>query len=307
MTALAIVHSAEPIGAIATRATTDHAIVESWLESLGSARTVANFGTTAARLLGILACHGLTLRTARVEDIRESLRSIAEGMSASTARQYTQRVKSLLGYAHRMGYLAFNAGVAIRPPAAQSSLAKRIATETEIALLIRATRRPRDRMLIQVGYAAGLRVSELVQLTWAEIIERDGGQVQIHVVGKGGKVRQVMLPEIASAALLTYRADAPATAPVFPSRKGGGHLTPRAVNHMLDVAGQAAGINPALSAHWLRHAHASHALQRGATIAEVKETLGHANVATTSAYLHARPENSSGRVLDRGVFLIEAS
>ena len=63
-----------------------------------------------------------------------------------------------------------------------------------------------------------------------------------------------------------------------------------------------ATVNPALSAHWLRHAHASHALNRGATIAEVKDTLGRANVATTSVYLHARPERSSGLVMDEGIF-----
>jgi integrase/recombinase XerD len=72
---------------------------------------------------------------------------------------------------------------------------------------------------------------------------------------------------------------------------------------MLKIAATKAGVNPGISAHWLRHAHASHALDRGATIAEVKDTLGHANVATTSAYLHARPGISSGRVLDSGVFL----
>lgn len=71
---------------------------------------------------------------------------------------------------------------------------------------------------------------------------------------------------------------------------------------MLKAAALKAGVNPAISAHWLRHAHASHAFDRGATLAEVKDTLGHANVSTTSVYLHARPGTLSGRVLDEGVF-----
>jgi integrase/recombinase XerD len=56
-----------------------------------------------------------------------------------------------------------------------------------------------------------------------------------------------------------------------------------------------------ISPHWLRHAHASHAIDRGATLPEVQSTLGHSNVATTSGYLHARPESSSGLRLDPGV------
>ena len=65
----------------------------------------------------------------------------------------------------------------------------------------------------------------------------------------------------------------------------------------------AAGINEAVSPHWLRHAHGSHAIERGASLPEVQATLGHGNISTTSGYLHARPDSSSGLRLDPGVFL----
>ena len=65
----------------------------------------------------------------------------------------------------------------------------------------------------------------------------------------------------------------------------------------------AAGINTAVSPHWLRHTHGSHAIERGASLPRVQTTLGHGNIATTSGYLHARPDDSSGLVLDPGVFL----
>ena len=81
-----------------------------------------------------------------------------------------------------------------------------------------------------------------------------------------------------------------------------GRLSERAVNYMLKRAAERAGITGAISPHWLRHAHGSHALDRGATLAEVQTTLGHANVATTSGYLHARPDTSSGLRLDPGIF-----
>jgi integrase/recombinase XerD len=64
-----------------------------------------------------------------------------------------------------------------------------------------------------------------------------------------------------------------------------------------------AGVNPDVSPHWLRHAHGSHAIDRGASLPEVQATLGHGNISTTSGYLHARPDSSSGLKLDQKVFL----
>ena len=164
-----------------------------------------------------------------------------------------------------------------------------------MGLLVRSAPSHRDCILIEVGYAGGLRVSELVALTWSDVIERDGGMVQLSVLGKGQKRREVLLPEVVSRSLLSLRTDAGASDPVFASPRGG-HLTERAVNDMLKRAAK-------LSAHWLRHAHASHAIDRGAALPVVQSTLGHGNIAVTSAYLHARPGDSSGLSLDPGVFL----
>jgi site-specific recombinase XerD len=285
-----------------TRAGSDAELVASWLSGMTSDRTRANFATTAARFLDILASRGLGLRTAKLEDMREAIAALGEGKAKSSAVQYAQRAKSLLAYAHRLGYLPFNAGAAIKTKGGNVDRAKRIASETEIALLIRAAPSKRDRLMLQVAYAGGLRVSELVALTWGDVLPRPDGRVQLSVTGKGDKLRPVLLPEIVGRALLAARGEAPAGAPLFASRKGGAPLLARAVNRMMKRAAEVAGINPEISAHWLRHAHASHALNRGATIAEVKDTLGHANVATTSVYLHARPDRSSGLVLDDGIF-----
>jgi integrase/recombinase XerD len=76
----------------------------------------------------------------------------------------------------------------------------------------------------------------------------------------------------------------------------------RAVHRMIKKAAEAAGVNADVSPHWLRHAHDSHAIERGASLPEVQATLGHGNISTTSGYLHARPDSSSGLALDPGVF-----
>ena len=157
-------------------------------------------------------------------------------------------------------------------------------------------------MLLEVVYAGGLRISEVLALNWADVLPREQGRVQLSITGKGGKVRQVLLPEIVSRSLLSLRGDAGANDPVFVSRKGG-RLAERTVNAMVKRAAKAAGINEAVSSHWLRHAHGSHAIERGASLPEVQATLGHGNIATTSGYLHARPDSSSRLRLDPGVFL----
>jgi integrase/recombinase XerD len=157
-------------------------------------------------------------------------------------------------------------------------------------------------VLLETGYAGGLRVSEITD-TWANVLPRDEGRVQLSITGKGGKVRQVLLPEIVSRSLLSLRGDVGANDPIFASRKGGGRLTQQGVDAMVKRAAKAAGINAKVSSHWLRSAHGSHAIDRGASLPEVQATLGHGNISTTSGYLHARPDSSSGLRLDPGVFL----
>src|ERR1700680_491265 len=84
---------------------------------------------------------------------------------------------------------------------------------------------------------------------------------------------------------------------VFASRKGGGHLDRSQVLRIVQQAARRAGIRRKVSPHWFRHAHASHAMDRGAGIHLVQATLGHASITTTGKYLHARPKDSSARFL----------
>jgi integrase/recombinase XerD len=161
---------------------------------------------TARRFVAALPEGGL--RAATVEDVRDALGSMSAGLSEVSARQYVLRIKSLLGYAHALGYTPFNAGATIKVRSNagnRGATAKRIITEVEVGLLIRAAPSKRDRVLLEVIYAGGLRVSETDSLTWADVVPR-GDRVQLSITGKGGKVRQVLLPEIVSRSLLSLRA-----------------------------------------------------------------------------------------------------
>jgi integrase/recombinase XerD len=146
----------------ATRAESDEALLKSWLRSLNSPHTQRNFEVTARRFLAELPEGGM--RSAAVEDVRDALTGMSAGLSEASARQYVLRIKSLLGYAHALGYTPFNAGATIklRSNAGNrgATLAKRIISEVEVSLLNRAAPSKHDRVLLEVIYAGGLRVSE---------------------------------------------------------------------------------------------------------------------------------------------------
>jgi integrase/recombinase XerD len=112
-----------------------------------------------------------------------------------------------------------------------------------------------------------LRVSELASLTWAQVIPRDSGEVQLALVGKGDKERHVLIPADIAKGLLALRGDASSSARVFP-------ISERRINQLIKAAAQRAKVNPEASAHWFRHAHASHAIHNGAPITLVSQTLG---------------------------------
>ncbi len=105
------------------------------------------------------------------------------------------------------------------------------------------------------------------------------------------------LARIEAEALRAIRGDASPDDAVFRSSRGGGPLDARQVRRIVAAAARRAGVDANVSPHWLRHAHASHALDRGAAIHLVQATLGHSSVATTGRYLHARPTESSSKYL----------
>jgi integrase/recombinase XerD len=109
--------------------------------------------------------------------------------------------------------------------------------------------------------------------------------------------RSIQLPDSVWKQLQKLRADAQSDDPVFPSRKKRQPLTDSAIWRIVRKAAERAGPELPVSPHWLRHAHASHARDRGAPIHVVQGTLGHASITTTDRYLHARPKESSSRFL----------
>jgi site-specific recombinase XerD len=140
-----------------------------------------------------------------------------------------------------------------------------------------------------------VRVSEAYGLRCRNLSPR-GEAGQITVFGENGRTRSIALPVPLWSELIALRGEAGAEDPVFPSRSGT-PLDRGRVRMIVRRAAQRPGIAETISPHWLRHANASHALDHGAPIHLVQATLRHSSVATTSAYLHARPGDSSARFL----------
>jgi integrase/recombinase XerD len=276
--------------ALPAQADGDRQLIELWLGRHESPHTRRNYRRQADRFLKIV---GKPLAEVRIGDV-QAFTAVVDGASATRANAIAA-VKSLLSFAQEVGYTRFNAGKAVKGPAVKNTLAERIMEEADAMRMVALEPDTRNRAILTLFYGGGLRVSEICGLKWRDLAGRDTAG-QATVFGKGGKTRVVLLSPNTWKVVHALREAASADAPVFMSLRGG-HLDPSAVWRVVKAAAARAGLSADVSPHWLRHAHASHSLDRGAPLSLVKDTLGHASVATTGKYLHARPSDSSARYL----------
>jgi integrase/recombinase XerD len=272
-------------------ATSDEVLIKLWLAGR-SRHTVLAYQRDVELLLVFLAERGRSLRTATVLDLNDWGAGLV-GEAATLARRLSA-AKSLLTFGHRTGYLAVNVGAALRLPKLPNALAERILTEEKIHALIAGASSGRDRAVVKFLYSSGARGNETCELRWKHLQRRETDcQATLH--GKGGKTRHVTFSSAVMDELETLREGSPDEAYVF--KHHGEPLKRRELDRIVSRAGKLAGLGTRVSPHWLRHAHASHALDRGAPVHLVQQQLGHASVATTGRYLHARPKDGSSRFL----------
>jgi integrase/recombinase XerD len=275
-------------------ASSDSRLLEVWLHGR-SPHTQRAYRVDVERFF---AGAGKPLDRVTLTDLQQFADTLGELAPASRYRTLSA-VKSLLAFAHRTGYLPFDVGRALRLPAVRNRLAERILPEADVHRILNLEPDSRNRAILMLLYASGMRVSELCALSWSDF-QAAGDAGQVTVFGKGGVTRAIQLPaSVWKLVTGLRRPESAAQDPVFQSRKekDGGRLRPVAVLRIVRKAARRAGIECAVSPHWFRHAHASHALDRGAPIHLVQATLGHTSITTTGRYLHARPNDSSSRFL----------
>lgn len=288
----AIVVRSESPTALSTPATTDDRIIDLWVHGR-SRHTQRAYRADAGRFM---ASSGKRLAETTLADLQAFADTLAtSGCSPATKNRVLSSIKSLFSFAHRLGYLAFDVAEPLRVASLRNTLAERILDESDLHRMIALERQPRNHVLLLLVYASGIRVSEVCGLRWRDCQARNGGG-QITVLGKGDKTRTILLPTRVFGKLMALRNGAGEESPCFLSRRRRA-ISPSQVLRIVKNAARRAELNVNVVVHTLRHCHASHALEHGAPIHLVQQTLGHCSVATTGRYLHARPTESSSTFL----------
>jgi integrase/recombinase XerD len=279
-----------------TKATIDSEIIVSWLSDKSKSSRIT-YGGAIVQFLGFT---GKTLADVRLEDIQQWVRSFElRNYSQYTIKVKVCTIKSLLTYCYEVGYLPINVGKRIKPPNPKQGLSQRILDNHEVEKLILATQPGRDRLLFSLIYACGLRVSEICALTCHDLTPRDdGGQALIY--GKGQKSRIVLIPAQLWQKLMELPRSEKTDAVFYSYRHK--PLDRTWIHKLLKKAAVEAGINPLASSHWLRHSHATHALEGGCDLHLLQQSLGHADLGTTQKYLHARPDQGSSQHLSNNLW-----
>ncbi|HUA57702.1 MAG TPA: tyrosine-type recombinase/integrase [Verrucomicrobiae bacterium] len=242
----------------------DSTILKQWLNSQASPHTRSCYQRDANRLLAHTKKRLKAIDLGDLQDFAESL--VAAGLAPVSRLRTLAAVRSLFGFCQRMRYLPANPAQELALPAHESRLAERILPEEDLQRVLAVEMGPRDRVLLQLLYTAGLRVSEACGLRWRNLSAR-GDAGQITVLGKGGRTRAVALPPEVWNALNKLRKSAGNENPVFVS-KSGKPLDRGRVRVILRRGAEIAGVadkTPQISPHWLRHYAASRTMPRNQT------------------------------------------
>jgi site-specific recombinase XerD len=279
-----------------------------------SQRTVEAYGGDLRRFAAFSAGYlgkepeRLTLADWDTATLRAFVAELAlrRGVSRRSQGRALSALRTFFRWAAREGKVSVNPAMHLQAPKAERTLARHL-RPAEIERLLDAPTGAgplidRDRVILELLYASGLRVGELVSLDWPDLDLR--GRV-LRVVGKGGKERMVPFGRPAREALERWRAvwdelrgpvagrsapasghrDGDADQPLLLNRAGG-RLTDRSVRRILDRWVEAAAIQGGVHPHTLRHTFATHLLEQGADLRSIQELLGHSSLGTTQKYTH---------------------
>jgi integrase/recombinase XerD len=293
----------------------DAGLIEAFLDMMSaergaSANTLASYRQDLADFSGAMSRSGGGIRKASREDVKRYLAALSSsGAASSTQARRLSALRQFFGFLYSESVRGDDPTDAIDAPQRERTLPK-ILTRDDVEKLIEAAT-PRNEndaeglrrlCIVELLYASGLRVSELVTLPLSTLRNREGFLL---VKGKGQKERLAPLNPAARDAIKRYAAVREEYLPkgatrqkaerfFFCSRSAEGHLTRRRCHQILKELALEAGIDPEkLSPHVLRHAFATHLVEGGADLRSVQTLLGHADIATTQIYTHVAGDRLS--------------
>jgi integrase/recombinase XerC len=270
-----------------------------------SRHTRAAYGKDLGRFAGFLSAvfFGKSLDSVSASDVdalavRSYLSHLrAEGLAKASVARHLSALRTFFAFLKREGHVGANPAKAIATPRLDHALPRTLSVP-EAGAVVEARGREgalgaRDRALLELLYATGLRVSEIVAL---KLDDLDLASRQVRTLGKGRKERIVPFGRAAGDAVKAWLRE---RAPMRPAPKDaafvflnarGGRLTDRSVRRILDRAVLAADVTRHASPHALRHSFATHLLAAGADLRSIQELLGHASLSTTQRYTHLDSE-----------------
>ena len=279
--------------------------MDAWLENLLVSKGLAENSLTAYAQDLRLFQDFLTGRNVRLEDVTDDtifLYLMFARQKGLTSRSLARKLASLRGlfaYVVAEGWLAANPAKLIETPKLPKGLPDVLTRQEMNALLAKPLLETnlgfRDRTMLELLYACGLRVSELITLTPLDFDAQAG---LLRVFGKGSKERLTPIHSLAQELLSRYiKTVRPAFKPVqdtlFLNRSGKG-LTRQAVWKLIKRYARLSGIDKEISPHSLRHSFATHLLEGGADLRTVQILLGHADIAATEIYTHVQADRLIG-------------
>lgn len=281
---------------------------------LGAANnTLLAYGRDLKGFAEWLTAHKTDFDTATQDHVEQYLvHCDSQGLAKATRARRLSSIKQIYRFAFEEGWRTTNPAIQVSGPGLDKRLPKTL-DEAEVDRLLAAARTMgrdilRNTCLMELLYATGMRVTELVSLP---VSAARGDPRVLLILGKGGKERIVPLSPPARAALaewLPFRDAADETAKakgappskfLFPSRGKDGHLTRHRFYLLIKELAVAGGVTPSkVTPHTLRHAFATHLLAGGADLRSIQAMLGHADVATTEIYTHVLDARLTELVLD---------
>lgn len=272
--------------------TSTERVIEMWLHGK-PATTIRSYRPTANQFLQFIG--GKSLHAVLLSDLQGYIDSL-EG-KPSTIAHHISVIKSLFSFCYKTGYMPINKGATIQAPKFEQRLAERILTEEQVQKMLALEPDPRNHAILRLLYNSGCRCSELINLSWIDIYPNGKGG-KIRVWGKGGKERYIIISAPTYEEIMALRGESTDQEPVFCSKTlgKGGRISRSQVYRIVRAAANRA-LNKNASPHFIRHSHASHSLNRKAPWQLVRDTMGHASMATLNKYSHADPGESSGEYL----------
>ena len=269
-----------------------------WLEAGLSKNTLSSYRTDLAQFSVWLAPRGKTLERVEPADIHDYLRDFSRRAKSTSQRRLISALRRFYQHLLATGEIKADPSLNIEPPPRPERFPKTLSeAQVEALLATPDCDTPlglRDRAMLEVLYATGLRVSELTALKLFEVGLNEG---VVRVFGKGAKERLVPLGQVALEWIERYLKearpqllDARSCDAVFVTRRAAG-LSRQMFWHLIKRYAVRAGIDPArISPHTLRHAFATHLINHGADLRVVQLLLGHADISTTQVYTHVARE-----------------